>query len=1024
MRLSAITPNKLLGSLILGSAFFIGSQGIQAQNKDTSTKAVKNLDEGKPSIHQDKTIEKLFKEVEELKPHSKGRKAALDFLKATAISQAKSPDRNQITKKLIAIMDKNRTASNWSEIIPLVVDIMKEQAIANKKYLKSDDYDGKLFRIFLDEGVLKEFTPVLLSVFADSKKDSVELQKEATKAVLILTNVPYSKSEIGLSWHAAYLKLLVNLPDERANEVQDGLYELQEIYSFPYIKVSDNPQELLNESKPYFEEIFKKSIRYLSTNDVTKQTIGSDNLVVLQHHFDQFPDIYRMRKTFLEVNKNSVDFFNEKLNKLEKSTDDIKSTKALVKGSLALLELSKNERDYHKKFIEWLGSQVEKSINVNGEAKSNKEKQTILEIAIRDELQLIPKTHNHLELAKSLVIPYTKLIKENTELLKDGLRGYEQFKAYGDNEVNNTSIALFDAVIDGLPKLPLDEQRKLKAQIIFLPQSYYFQSDDEKTQNLMIEHLSKIYRNSQDPEDFSQLVKSMLFTESLPPNYLRTKWHPYSLYKLIDYNKEYFEKNISSIMETVKTSGDEKARITARSLLLETYKTFQNIPKLTNTSRIHIDPKKINLDTLDKLKVKTTSWYENKLERPMFETILACLENETTEVATTSKGIRYIKNENWREFNKDLSAIVCFSPRLKKDTINVLMKRLKNDKNPYNRQMTYELLGETTYSTKEWSDNSELISLLKDNFAKESPQAAYAIGRGLPSGLRPYLFIFLLQDKDALTKLDMKELSPIDNFKFDFIHVLNGDINLYKSYLSDCSFEPIFEPVKKEAKEKKKEGKIDPETFNAILRFRENAFHAISSIRYIYEEKENFALINFLENRLERLGTSKTLPETWGRETASLITLYLRASDGIVSKEGSKFFLDSRLDFLQKRFFDGVERTYEIEGQRRTYITISLFNKILESEFIELNPDENRKILQELYSRNETNEQIRKTIFKQVPKLQSNYNEMRKVFALNMLRSLCERDHSKYEDYLSYLQSIGFIESERERIVRAFLDKK
>ena len=132
-------------------------------------------------------------------------------------------------------------------------------------------------------------------------------------------------------------------------------------------------------------------------------------------------------------------------------------------------------------------------------------------------------------------------------------------------------------------------------------------------------------------------------------------------------------------------------------------------------------------------------------------------------------------------------------------------------------------------------------------------------------------------------------------------------------------------------------------------------------------------------------------------------------------------FVSLAASFLKGKLFDGIEKTYEIEGEKRTYRTIALFNKILESEFIVLNPDENRKIIDEMYKRKETQEEIRERIFNEEIKLLAKYNKIRETFALNFLTVLCEQDHNQFNEYLTYLKRLEFREEEINRVVEAFI---
>lgn len=770
------------------------------------------------------------------------------------------------------------------------------------------------------------------------------------------------------------------------------------------------PKEILLEQLfQKVEELFKKSVKYLSTNDPTQQTIGVDNLIALQNQLDPVFAVYTMSK-LLNTKEHLAEFFNEKLNKLEKFTNEAKSTEALIKGCFLLLELSYNERNYHKKFIEWLATQAEKSIN--DKSKTSKEKQKILESAIREELYSVIKTSNHIELSKSLVTPYTKLIGENcsnAEFLRNGISTYEQFKSSRNKEINDNVRGLFEIIIDALHKLPINEQKELKAQILLLPQNSIFQSDNQTEQSRLVEHLSKIYSKNKnlDLDGFTQLTNSFLYRiPYFGSSKIVTKWHPYTLYKFIDDNKEYFEENINNLIKSVQNSKDEKTRIYTRNALLQTYTTFQHIPEMKKLCGvfIFIDPTLVHQDTIDELGTKVTAWYNNKLERPMFRAVLECLENETVKEATTSSGIRYIKKDNWTNLNNQLEKMVDINPNLKSELKESLIKRLENENNPRNREMIYKTITDVIYNALPVEEGKQkLPDLLKKGIKEESAYGACLIGEAISKGWYYYLFLKALEDYKTIEDLRINELSPLDKIKFDLIGIVNGNRELYKTYL------PENYPFKAG-----KDEKVNPDDLHALLKLRENAFLALSSSNLnagiLNVQRDYDTLIGFLENQFERAGTRETLSQTWGKQSAALITLYLKHPH-----RNSKDFIDSKFSFLKGRFFDGIEKTSDT--------TIAFFNTILESEFIELSPDKNRKIIDELYRQKTTNKEIRARIFREAPILDAAYKQMRQTFALNLLTALCERDHTQFDEYKTYLQRLGFEDNEISNIVKVFISQ-
>ena len=326
--------------------------------------------------------------------------------------------------------------------------------------------------------------------------------------------------------------------------------------------------------------------------------------------------------------------------------------------------------------------------------------------------------------------------------------------------------------------------------------------------------------------------------------------------------------------------------------------------------------------------------------------------------------------------------------------------------------MIYKTLYDVIYNVSYLEDKEQKIpTLLKKGIGEESAYGACLIGEVISNGWHYYSFLKALEDPAYIGELRADELSQLDKIKFDLIGIVIGKSDLLKTYLPDRTFKAG------------KDGKISKDDLNALLKLRENSFLAISSTRLnagtLIVERDYNILIDFLEKRFERVGTTETLPKTWGRQTAGLVNLYLRSP-----ANDSDTFLDSKLTFLKERLFDGISKTYDIEGEKRTYTTIALFNAVLESEFIELNPTGNRRIIDELYRLKVTNEQIRERIFREEPKLQAKYYEMRREFGLSMLKFLCEHNHEEFKQHITSLQRLGFRESEIRNILEAFIETK
>ena len=113
-----------------------------------------------------------------------------------------------------------------------------------------------------------------------------------------------------------------------------------------------------------------------------------------------------------------------------------------------------------------------------------------------------------------------------------------------------------------------------------------------------------------------------------------------------------------------------------------------------------------------------------------------------------------------------------------------------------------------------------------------------------------------------------------------------------------------------------------------------------------------------------------------------------------------------------------------IEGEKKTYITTPLINYLVEHEFVKLNPQENRKIIDEIYRVPKVGEEVRGAIFKEAPQLQRKYLEMRKQFGLAFIETLSAQKNGHIREYLSHLQQLGFRDFEIREIAETFLDRK
>lgn len=838
------------------------------------------------------------------------------------------------------------------------------------------------------------------------------------------TTNPNSRMAQTKAWQAKKLKQLVELPEDKAGQIAKGLIDLKtRYYSIFNDGLYSNEKEIINslkEAVPDLENLLQVTIKQLSSNDLKKQIVALNNLKELNGEFAP-PLRGTHLKHLIDIKKYFKVFTSEALTRVPR---DIKSCEILINAGSIFLELAGDNYDYSSKFVQWLGSQVKDSID-----NEDKQKQYLLERSIRrfvhslreDRFSSFRNLNENqiLGLFQPLVTNYKQIIQNNESnpvILKNALVLFEDSRMllyytyhynnsqlklnphHGD-EFHNISLSLFDTTLEAANKLQDQKDRQeFKEETLQTVRGYVGQGNKLERQNQIIESLSKYCIKNQSHSNADEFMNYLDFI--VYDKRLTTFWPPDVVLMLIDNNLEYFEKNVQSIIETLKNSKNLDERLSARNNLDKVFRIFNELYRIKNVAT---RPVENSMETLSKL----LNWQKEKIEKPIFNVFIECLQNENVTIEAN--------NENWKDLNEKLNRMVNqyynetellsykeifnvvkkhyqhYSERellYGKEIRDMVKKRLEQEnRNPHTRGMLYETLGITLEKD---SEDQISLDLLRKGIV-ESPQMACVIGKTLSrarywSPKEDDCFIDVLGNNKKLIELTPDQVKPIHNLLLDYVRIIQGNRNLYKTLLPNCSFN-------------------SPKDIEPIMRLRKNAFIALSSYGASCSEYSIFyrhrnQIINLLENNLEKKAPQEIAPQILGEEVAALINAYYIPDT--TSAENEKR-VDLRLNHLKKVLFDGGERT-------------AIFNRYIESEFVGLNPDKNRKVLHELQKASRTSKEIREVIFKEYPKLQEKYSDMRRQFAIALVDSLSRLKFGNINDHLSYLRKLDYTEEELAKI--------
>lgn len=593
-----INLSRITGAFILGTTAFIASQGKLSgqslnppansiEKKQEDTKAKFDVNEFKNLVSElgnrqwrtrEKASTRLFQlsktlplnerykflsfildeaakdpELEVMRRLERAQRDIYTSLRQVIASKTEASQKREIPLKLIETIDKKRTAYSWRELTPVVVDIIANEAVSNDTVY--DEHTGTdVVQKTWDPELVQPLSKLLLSA-VESGKDSKELQKEATKLIIDLTKYPLQEHDTFVALYNIRLKTLAKLPEDKLSEIETGLKEAKKLYL--QVDLTNGLEaKLASSATPHLEEILERSIIVFSSNDPKKQTIGMNNINTLKEQFNS-PQV----KDFVSTKNGSLLFQTR-----QEFSKDIASTKDLqsqIEIARFISEFARNDIDYHKSYISWLGKQVNNPLLQKLQDKE--EAYNILESALIDELCILNTSHNRAlvkkETLKPLIQSYTKLAKQSSgeqAFLRKNLQAFVDFEyssyLYSEEGIPSDLLTLFDTITNNINNLKnKDTRTSLRLEVASaLPDS--IASTPTRCKDY-VTRLSNFYCKDEknlNTDEFTRLVDSLL--NAPDPENTGNKFPPAIMLQFIESNPSYFEKNIEQIISTYKTS--------------------------------------------------------------------------------------------------------------------------------------------------------------------------------------------------------------------------------------------------------------------------------------------------------------------------------------------------------------------------------------------------------------------------------------------------------------------------------------
>lgn len=797
------------------------------------------------------------------------------------------------------------------------------------------------------------------------------------------------------------LKELASLPDERLQEVEKGLKELREylgrkVRSDHYHRTSDF-EYLIKAGKKEIEVLLSRSMKLITSDDPPKQKIGLTNLNAINGLY------YTSGSTKIGDIINGKDYalpFFESL--IKNPPKDLERTKLSIDAGFTLFDITRNDKSCAGKFLECLSKQMDYEANAK---EKNKEKAEYVEGKVNYILQwthyyfLNYPSEKKIEITQPLLSSYTKLLEQNRgnpSMLTNGFNILSQFGSlyYGGikNSAYESSLTeLGCLLIDGVGNLPNPKKKKELASSVFnIPYTFNARYYPLEYQDRLVKSLSRGYfTDPKDKEPFSNFMNS----NKLPANIggvLISYWNPYISLKLIDGNQTYFKEVANSIIEEEKRKlANKDSEENARKGLINLYAYFRDLPYAkvgySETSKV---------ESYSELRFKVDEWLSANIRGPIFNEFLAPLQNQNVKISVSDQFERDIDDRVWRDFNESLSKLITSNFSDGSVFANAVSERLKNEKSPYNREMAYTTLGLGLNTKVSIEKVQVIVDLLKAGIAIESKhEAVRGIGKSLGTALESEqlrqspLFQGIVKRNEAeafsFKEANYKELTPTHALLTDCARILDGEIDLIKSYLPSCTFE-----VTKDRKLK------NPSDLDAVIQLRKNAYlilaySALQSGDSLYRQN----MEKYLEKRFEKYASIERLGEVWGEQALALVELY--RAHGITLVENQEY-VKGKLAHLNRILFTGRETVHEIEGQKRGFKIDPLFGNLRES--LAMNALSRQGKSWHNLDEGEREEVLRSD------EVRSKYYKARTGFAKRMFQFA---PHQSVREYVGFLAEIG-----------------
>lgn len=763
-----------------------------------------------------------------------------------------------------------------------------------------------------------------------------------------------------LAWQNTKLKQLVELPASRSREIAKGLAELREHYRVSELR----HQEIISLAKkagPFFEKLLQSSIKQIANGDLQEQIIAVNNLKELNTSFIGLSWDTRLEH-FIDTKGYAKSFAETALTK---PCTNIKSYELLRDAGFIFVELTDPypvykdaDYSYASRYSKWLSSEVSNSIK-----KSDKQKQYILEKGILDFITDRAERYS------------AAVDKEHWDA-----RDKQSFELFQPLLISYKSIVQSNGTDPKILKNALKVFARSRTLLSYNEHNGNSIASEFNKASLSLfdTTLENIYKLPAQKD--RQELKTIIFTDM--PNYVyrdgfkRQEQIIETLNKHLKKNQNYndygeFMKFIDHIIDKNPQMNWESDMLLTQWIPDTVVMLVVNNPEYfkRNVENI-IEVLKRAKDSHEQLKLRTDLYRVFKVlsDLPHLVKSRGFVQPGSGEELyirlTGTSEETVLKLKNW------------VKEKIEKPIFDAFHLYLHDFKNPLllklARQRIIELPLPNTKEAKE----------LEKQFSEK--------------GLSEYLaskdgkyFISTLKEREKSL-----ELKPNQTHSVLYARILAVDASLYRALLPEL--------------------KDNNKALDSLLQLRKNAFISLcdsinldkvdSYSEYMfYKEK----VPNFLENNLEKYGTRETLPKILGEEVAALIKTYYKLN---INKQ-------EKLAYLKQCLFNGFEQP---NGKETLYISTPLF-KHIESEFIDLAPGKNRKILDNLYrnparGESEAGERIRGEIFKMYPKLQERYKEMRRQFATVLVNKLSEDDFLAKVHSLGHLKSLGFTEEELAKI--------